>query len=318
MSSSLENPAVMDLREFDILRFLFELNHQQMDPVKLQQIILQHQLQNQMRQNTFPYSPVFKPQESNVSTPETVKVINNSHIPEPKIVFQYVSSNRFPTPSCTPEPQVYDEINDYQKAEKNTKNFHFEDRCNFINLKDEQSHKLPMTPISNYHESDSSDHENFDHNSHLPPLKLSAKTHQWVGDSLYNNIPSIAMSEYDKILQNSHKMKLEVIDALNKAFPVSYEYNPKKSRVRTNYSDPHLAEDRTKNNIASRRSRQRKKFLNHIHQCMLDYDNDENYLLQKQEKWLQEMILKLESRIVERNPNHDVKIYEFRKQCGFE
>ncbi|CAG9802936.1 unnamed protein product [Chironomus riparius] len=318
MSISIENPA-MDLREIDVLRFFFEVNQQHMDPVKLQQIVLQHQLQNQLRQHTFPYSPVFRPKEMNVSTPEVNRVTNISQIPEPKIVFQYVPSPQFPTPTSTPEPEFYDEVNDYQKAEKQSKSFHIEDRCNFIKLKDEPKQKILMTPTSSHHESDMSDHETLpESNSRLPPLKLSSRTRLWKGYSVYNNLPEIVMTEYDRILRESHTMKLEVIDELNHAFPVNYEYNPKKSRIRTNYSDPHIADDRTRNNLASRRSRQRKKFLNHIHQYSVEFDQDENLLLNKQENWLREVIANLENKIIASNLNDDIKIYKLRKQCGFE
>lgn len=328
MNSSMEN-STMDLREIDVLRFFFELNQQQMDPAKLQQILLQHQIQNQLRNSTIAhqlpapppptiFSPIFKPKKSNISTPSVpTRITNISQIPEPKIVFQYVPSPKFPTPTSTPEPKSSseDEIEDYEKAERKTKNFLFKDRCHFINLKEEQNRKLLMTPTSSVHESDHSDHEI---ESNLPKLKLSSKSSSWCGSSIYTNIPDIVMSEYDKILRESHNIKKDVIDQLNHAFPVNYEYNPKKSRIRTNYSDPQVADDRTRNNIASRRSRQRKKFLTHIHQYSLDFDDDENFLLKKQEKWLRAMIGNLENKILSNTPERTEELFKLRSQCGFE
>jgi hypothetical protein len=298
-----------------------------MDPVKLQQILLQHQIQNQFKHNppqqppAVPFSPIFKPKENNISTPAgPTRITNTSQIPEPKIVFQYVPSPRFPTPTSTPEPKSSseDEIEDYEKAQRKIKNFQFNDRCHFINLKEEQNRKLLMTPTSSVHESDHdhSDHEAID--SNLPKLKLSSKTSSWRGSSIYANLPDITMSEYDKILRESHNIKREVIDKLNHAFPVNYEYNPKKSRIRTNYSDPQVADDRTRNNIASRRSRQRKKFLTHVHQMNLDFEVDENFLLKKQEKWLRAIITNLENKIVLNTPSKEEELFRLRKQCGFE
>jgi hypothetical protein len=311
----------MDLREMDLLRFFFEMNQQKMDSANLQQILREHQTKQSMPASNFAFSPIFKPKETNVSTPQLQpRVTNVSQIPEPKVIFQYVPSPRFPTPTSTPEPESCDEANashisaDYQVAKKKTKNFHIEDRCNFIKLKNEQqSRKTLMTPTSSIHESDS-DHDAVD--SRMPQLRAKART--WQGVSIYNQLPDIVMSEYDRILRDSHTMKIEVIAELNEEFPVSYDYNPKKSRIRTNYSDPIVADDRTKNNIASRRSRQRKKFLNHVLQYSVDFDVDENGLLSKQEKWLRGIIASLENKIVGKNSTDDEKIHKLRRQCGFE
>lgn len=308
----------MDLREMEVLRLFFE---QQMDPAKLQQILLQHQIQNQLKQ---PFSPVFKPKEGNISTPTTSSsVLSSSQIPEPKIVFQYVPSPKFPTPTTTPEPKHIsssegeEENEDYKKVPRKFKDFHFEDRCNFINLKEEQSRKLLMTPSSLAQESDrDSDHE-YQEISNLPKLVAQSKVDFWTGFSIYQNLPDIVMPEYDKILRESHEIKHFAVDKLNKSFPVNYEYNPNKSRIRTNYSDPHIAEGRTANNIASRRSRQRKKFLTHVHQYSVDYDMDENFLLRKQEKWLRAIVINLENKVLNKKVHGEEALFRLRKQCGF-
>lgn len=310
----------MDFREMDVLRFFFELNQQQMDPAKLQQILLQHQIQNQ-RKDSQTFSPIFSRniKDEDISTPTA-----RASIPEPKIVFQYVPSPKFPTPTSTPEPKLSlissdeEESDDYRKMQRQSKD-HFEDRCNFINLKDnEQNRKLlMMTPTSMAHESDrDSDHEHADQKSHLPKLVTQAKLKLWPGSSIYQNIPEIVMSEYDKILRESHDIKHRVVDKLNHAFPISYDYNHKKSRIRADYNDPQIADDRTKNNIASRRSRQRKKFLNYIHQYSVDYDHDENFLLKKQETWLRLIIAGLENKVA-KNPERKEELFRLRKQCGF-
>lgn len=325
MSSSI--PTQMDMREMDVLRFFFELNQQQMDPIKIQQILLQHQM-NQLKQQPFQHLPTFsplpfKPKEGNISTPTTsTRDINPSQIPEPKIIFQYVPSPKFPTPTSTPERKSSssdeDEREDYKKMQPKSNDFHFEKRCNFINLNEEQNRKILMTPTSLTHESDrDSDHENIEPKSQLPQLILQPKLNSWRGTNIYNNLPDIVMSEYDKVLRESHQMKIEVISKLNHFFPVNYEYNIKKSRIRTNYSDPHIADDRTRNNIASRRSRQRKKFLTHVHKYVVDFENDENELMEKQQQWLRAIIGDLENKILTKNPNREEEVFKLRQQCGF-
>ena len=303
----------MDFREMDLLRFFFELNHQQMDPAKLQQILLQHQIHSQLTHlphQTF--SPMFKPKDDNISTP-TSSVVKKKK----KIVFQYVPSPKFPTPSSTPEPKLSsdeEESEDYKKMQRKSKEFHFEERCNFIKLKDERNQKLLMTPTSIAHDSDrDSDHEHTE--SHLSQLVVQDKIKTWP-TSIYQNLPDIVMGEFDKILRESHEIKHVVIDKLNQAFPVNYEYNPKKSRIRTNYEDHQIAEERTKNNVASRRSRQRKKFITQVHQYSVDYDEDETTLLKMQEKWLRAIITNLEKKIIEK-PEREEELFRLRKQCGF-
>lgn len=140
----------------------------------------------------------------------------------------------------------------------------------------------------------------------------------WCGQSIYHNLPDVAMLEYDKMLKESHMIKAEVINLLHEDSPINYDYNPNKSRIRTNYENPMIAEGRTKNNIASRRSRQRKKFYQHVLQYSVEYDEDENYLMEKQEVWLRGIIEKLEKKICEKEGEKaSEEIEKLRKQCGF-
>lgn len=207
---------------------------------------------------------------------------------------------------------------DYTMASKKNEEFKIDDRCQFIKLKDAPKDKSPLTPASSSPDSDS-DQENVFNNSQLKKLVHASKINNWCGSSIYNNLPELVMTEYDKMLRESHKLKVEVIKALNTEFPVSYDYNPKKSRIRTNYNDPQIADDRTRNNIASRRSRQRKKFQVQLIQYSVDYDLDENFLLAKQEKWLRGIISNLEQKILTNGEDNNVsKLKKLRKQCGFE
>lgn len=350
MSKS-EHPAVADLREMDVLRFLFELKREQIDPKKLQQMLIEHQIQNQVKQlaqeqqerdnkkkesekpkksslegnlgsiASSPMLSMFKPGDFTSTPSSSSYSSSDNQIPEPKIVFQYVPSPKFPTPTTTPEPnESADEDSpiDYRKAAKKAEEFKMKDRSQFIKFNDDHKNKAPSTPSTSSPDSDS-DQENLFDNQQLSKLVSVSKIRNWRGSSIYNNLPELVMTEYDKMLRESHTLKVEVIDAMNTQFPVSYDYNPKKSRIRTNYSDPQIADDRTRNNIASRRSRQRKKFQTQMIQYSVDYDVDENFLLEKQEKWLKGIIASLEQKIMTNKESDGVpKLKKLRKQCGFE
>jgi hypothetical protein len=157
----------------------------------------------------------------------------------------------------------------------------------------------------------------------LAKLKSIENIIDWCGNSVYHNLPDVAMVEYDKMLRESHVTKAEVIRMLHEDAPINYDYNPNKSRIRTNYENPTIAEGRTKNNIASRRSRQRKKFYQHVLQYSVEYDEDENFLLEKQEVWLRGIIENLERKVVEKEGGGGEEgavveeIVRLRKQCGF-
>lgn len=325
--NSTEHPGIADLREMDVLRFLFELKREQIDPMKLQEMLIEHQIQNQVRHlmnnSVRDISDPIRAlssssQNSLASSPATSMfstATDNSMIPEPKIVFNYVSSPKFPTPTTTPEPS--DEPIDYTTCALKKEDFHTKNRSQFIKLKKTGDLlKAPLTPASSARDSDS-DQENTSDNTQLKKLETSSKIKNWCGSSIYNNLPELVMTEYDKILRESHELKVEVIKEMNKEFPVNYEYNPKKSRIRTNYADPQIADDRTKNNIASRRSRQRKKFQVQVIQYSVDYDEDENFLLGKQEQWLQSIITNLEQKVLN-DSDGSSKLRKLRKQCGFE
>lgn len=300
--STSSNAAVADLQEMDVLRFLFELKREQIDPIRLQQMLIDHQIQNQVRElakksNTASDSSQASWLKRFESAPH-----NNKDIPEPKFVVKYVPG--FPTPTTTPEPD------DYTKAPMKT--ITYLDRSQYIKLKDQ----MPPTPQSNHSDSDI---ESIADPSALKRLSYASKINSWAGSSIYNNLPELVMTEYDKMLRESHDLKVETIRGLNIEMPVSYDYNPKKSRIRTNYSDPQIADDRTRNNIASRRSRQRKKFQVQMIQYSVDYDLDDNFLLAKQEKWLMGIIANLEQKITAGDKVEDIaELKKLRKRCGFE
>lgn len=306
------NPAAEDLTEINVIRYFYEQINQARMEAEKQQRLLQLQQQQLNYQLATALSPIFKPNVANISTPaQSNRKVTDMfpHIPEPKVIFYYGTPPKFPTPKTSPEKSSSDdeeeEIDEYKNLPaKKSKDFSLEDRSNFIGLKDADRALTPKSCKSEEGE------------SHLPELTFQSKLAVWCGSSIYNNQPNITMGEYDRILRESHQTKVEVIDKLNKTFAVNYNYNPKKSRIRTNYSDPQVADDRTRNNVASRRSRQRKKFHTTVQQYSLDYDQDENFLLKKQEEWLKLICKNLENKIVT-SPEKEDEILKIRHQCGF-
>jgi Basic region leucine zipper len=303
----------------EVLRFLFELKRERIDPIQLQSMLIQHTIHNQVRQlaaeteelqKALPQAAGMSPMDSENSCSSVTK---NCDIPAPKIIFNYVpSTSTFPTPAPTPEPvQPTDMPIDYSKKTKKKQAFKTEERSKFIKLKKEA--KQPKVPAPDTE----SDQENYPETSQLKKLVVSEKTETWLGSSIYNNLPEVAMNEYDKIMREGHSMKCDVIRTLNEEYPVSYEYNKNKSRIRTDYKVAQVAIERTRNNIASRRSRQRKKFNTVILQYSVDYDLDENFIISKQEKWLKSLIAGLEQKALQTNSSNLDEILKLRKQCGF-
>lgn len=147
----------------------------------------------------------------------------------------------------------------------------------------------------------------------LPPLKMGANIANWASDSIYSNLPEAAKPELDRLLRVGHQQKVEVIQALNAENPVSYEYNAKKSRTRI--QEP--TSFRSRNNLASRRSRQRKKFVLQVKQSATDYEVDENFILIRQMNWLTGIVTRFEAQNLA-NGRTPQEILNLRAQCGLE
>lgn len=235
-------------------------------------------------------------------------------------------------------PEIQDQPIDYSVKSKSMEKFEVNQRGSFINLKTHErkrKNQAPMKIVSNVEvvesspsptffqpdsvqnsESESSD-EGLMENRILPEVQFGSELADWRGQNIYANMPKNCIAQLDKNLRNSYNLKLEVLTKLNQECPVNYEYNPKKSRIRTNYNDPRIADDRTRNNIASRRSRQRKKFQTHIMQYSVDYDIEESYMLDKQISWLKGVVSKLEQKILTGNSNLTAdQLLQLRNKCG--
>lgn len=69
-----------------------------------------------------------------------------------------------------------------------------------------------------------------------------------------------------------YKCAIENLKDCNKYFPLSYAYNENKSRIRTDYEDNENGTHRVKNNMASRRSRNRRKYHVFVMTNTVDFD----------------------------------------------
>lgn len=106
------------------------------------------------------------------------------------------------------------------------------------------------------------------------------------------------------------------IDLNFKVIFFSTEYNPNKSRLRKQYNDPAQAEDRARNNLASRRSRYKKKIAAQVLSLNLDFEKEENRKLFKQETWMATIISELEEKLLQ-SGFEPIVIKNLRFECGF-
>lgn len=147
--------------------------------------------------------------------------------------------------------------------------------------------------------------------------KLSAPTlPQWTNGDPRENLPPQVLFEFDRLMRDSSFVKEEFVKQKTAEFPIDTEYNPKKSRLRKEYANAEEAAGRAKNNLASRRSRYKKKVQTQLMNLSLAFDKDENRDLYLQEKWLNEIIGDLEGKLLGRNFDMD-KLREIRATCGF-
>jgi len=175
-------------------------------------------------------------------------------------------------------------------------------RSNFIGLKIDNKEEIEVTT---------------DKTLPLQRATFSPRFYKWIGANIYSEMSEAAILELDKILIEHHTLKVNVVTQLNSEFPVSYDYNKNKSKIRTNYADPQIADDRTRNNIASRRSRQRKKFQFQIVSYSADYDEDENKMLANELSWLMSMIGSMEeSCSTKLGANFLPKVQKLRLDCS--
>lgn len=137
----------------------------------------------------------------------------------------------------------------------------------------------------------------------------------WVSGDPRQGLTPAVTAEFDKILRYSSHVKDEYMQRKAKESPMDFEYNPKKSRLRKVYKDAEEAADRAKNNLASRKSRQKKKLQMQLLNFSLAFDREENRQLYAQERWMADVIADLEDKLLAKGYDA-VAIRALRAQCG--
>ncbi|EAT38885.1 AAEL009263-PA [Aedes aegypti] len=98
--------------------------------------------------------------------------------------------------------------------------------------------------------------------------------------------------------------------------PTDLEYNPNKSRLRKVYESPMEAAERERNNLASRKSRFKKKIAQQITNMHLEFDRSESADLYAMQNWMGQVIFELESNCLDRGITPEC-LADMRQQCGF-
>ncbi|XP_026461631.1 uncharacterized protein LOC113363354 [Ctenocephalides felis] len=101
--------------------------------------------------------------------------------------------------------------------------------------------------------------------------------------------------ELYKMNRLSQIKKQQYVEQQRKLHPIDFSYNPNKSRNLKTYSDASQAEERAKNNFASRRSRYKKKLEAQTKNFSLDFSMMECQQLWEEEKRLSALIRYLEN-----------------------
>lgn len=277
-----------------MLGALFNLKRQEIDVRVLQEKLLKYRATHPapMKQDLHASNSSFVP---------------NSQIPDPNIIYNYVPFAPQPMVDpaflVKPEPEdrkvIQSQPIDYSTIDKKPVGGDFRERTDLIQFNQE------LLPSAVKEQNDETDE-----------VEQRAE-YEWEGKSIYHKMPTLAIGEYDKVLRNSHVLKVKVLEMLNSENSTNYEYNKNKSRLRASYENPKDTFGRCKNNVASRRSRQRKKYTTTLTQCSLDYDMDENFFLDKQGEWLKTLIVGLESQVL-KEPAKINALNKIRLDLGWE
>lgn len=167
-----------------------------------------------------------------------------------------------------------------------------------------------LEPIVN--ERASSDSGNSTIPDDINPLCMN----DWYRDLLKAEFSERLKEEMDLILHRSDLRKEQFLTVKMSELPSGLEYNPNKSRLRKIYENPTEAADRERNNLASRRSRFKKKIAQQITNMHLEFDRDENAQLYAIQNWIGKIVFELESKWLDNGATSD-ELYELRHYCGF-
>lgn len=138
----------------------------------------------------------------------------------------------------------------------------------------------------------------------------------WYKDLLKPEYAQRLNAQLEIITSRSEFVKNKILTARIAELPESFDYYPNKSRLRKQYNDPDEAAERERNNLASRRSRFKKKRAQLILNIHLEYDRNENAQLYAMQNWIGKIIFQLESQWLERGATAE-QMCQLRRDCGF-
>ncbi|XP_055592679.1 uncharacterized protein LOC129744266 [Uranotaenia lowii] len=119
------------------------------------------------------------------------------------------------------------------------------------------------------------------------------------------------------LVERSNKRRERYMIARMGELPTSLDYNPNKSRLRKVYADPMIAAERERNNLASRKSRFKKKITQQITNLYLEYNRNENGILMAVMCWMKLVLNDLEKEIINRGITEQ-GLAQLRRQCGYQ
>lgn len=138
----------------------------------------------------------------------------------------------------------------------------------------------------------------------------------WYRDLLKPEYAQRLSTQLNIITNRSDFVKNKILTARIAELPESFDYYPNKSRLRKQYVDPDEAAERERNNLASRRSRFKKKRAQLILNMHLEYDRTENAHLYAMQSWIGKIIFQLETQWLERGATAE-QMCQLRRDCGF-
>ncbi|XP_058446619.1 uncharacterized protein LOC131427448 [Malaya genurostris] len=153
-------------------------------------------------------------------------------------------------------------------------------------------------------------------NSTMPDEINPLCMNDWYRDLLKTEFAPRFQEEMGLIMQSSALQKEQFLTVKMTELPSDIEYNPNKSRLRKIYENPSEAADRERNNLASRRSRFKKKIAQQITNMHLEFDRTENAQLYAIQSWIGNIVFELESKWLESGATSE-ELYELRHSCGF-
>lgn len=141
-----------------------------------------------------------------------------------------------------------------------------------------------------------------------------------IGDTnllqFYSSFDTEVRELIDDMYARGYGIKKLLLDFMNRITSGIFNYNPLMSHTFLDYDALTMHVIKTLNNIASRRSRIRKKFADRIKENCLKIDLEENKILRRKEDIIQAMIEKVEDKMLSNDIVDHNMIKMLRASCG--